>query len=95
MGLIYQYENAIMLFCSSFTVILLLGLQSQYVRLKQVIPSLVTSTLVGICQIYLYKEVHDSNTIENIAFVSGGVLGTIGSIFLYTFLTKYIKHEEK
>jgi hypothetical protein len=90
-----NYESVGMMFLSSFSIVFLLGLQSQYVRQKLYIPSLCTSTLVGISQLFLYKVAHDSTMADNLGFLIGGVVGTVTSIPAHTFLSKFIKPKRR
>jgi hypothetical protein len=79
------------LFFSSYTIVLLLGLQSQLVRDKHIVLSFITSLGIGTCQLFLFKLAPDAGIYESIAFILGGACGIVSSIFLHTFLLKYIK----
>lgn len=82
-----QY-NEIILFSSSFLIVCLLGLQSQFVRDKQVGMSFMTSIGVGICQVFQYRLAPHADTIESIFFVFGGACGIVASIFLHNLYIK-------
>lgn len=83
--------NTILLFCTTFSLVFLLGLQSQFVRDKQVLASITTSSTISVMQIFLYKAVsHDTSTDEDIAYVMGGTCGLAASIYFHSFLMKYV-----
>ena len=81
-------ENVVILFASSFSIVCLLGLQSQFVRDKQPIVSFLTSIGVGVCQVYQYRLAPHADTIESIFFVLGGAFGIVASIHLHNLYIK-------
>lgn len=80
--------NEIILFSSSFTIVCLLGLQSQFVRDKQVLTAFVTSLGIGICQVMQYKLAPDATFIESGFFILGGAFGIVSSIYIHNFLIR-------
>ena len=78
-------DKLLMLFISSYTVVVLLGFQSQIVRDKHVIAAFVTSLMVGTCQLVLFKLAPSASLSESIMFVLGGAFGIVSSIYLHNF----------
>ena len=78
-------DTLLMLFFSSYSVVLLLGFQSQIVRDKHVIAAFVTSLMVGTCQLVLFKLAPSASLPESIMFVLGGAFGIVSSIYLHNF----------
>lgn len=76
-------ETLLMLFFSSYSVVLLLGFQSQIVRDKHVIAAFITSLMIGTCQLVLFKLAPNASTLESIVFVLGGAFGIVSSIYLH------------
>jgi len=87
-------ENVVILFASSFMIVCLLGLQSQFVRDKQPCISFLTSIGVGVCQVYQYRLAPNADTVESIFFVLGGACGIVASIHLHNLYIK-IKRGKK
>jgi hypothetical protein len=85
----------LMLFGSSFLIIMLLGFQSQLVKNKEVIPSFVTSLMVGSLQIFLYKATPNAGLYESIAYVMGGSFGIASSIYVHNFWLKLTKQGDE
>lgn len=81
----------LILFGSSYIVVLMLGLQSQFVRDKKIIESGLSSLMIGTCQLFLYKLTPDANIISSICFIFGGSLGIISSIYLHNFYLRLFK----
>ena len=77
--------NILLLFLASFIVVMLLGLQSQFVRDKQKTLSFFMSIGIGTCQILSYKLVPNASLIESISFILGGACGITASIYLHDF----------
>ena len=55
-----------LLFFSSYSVVLLLGFQSQIVRDKHVFAAFITSLMIGTCQLVLFKLAPNASTLESI-----------------------------
>ena len=94
-------QNLLMLFFSSYFLVLLLGFQSQIVRDKHTIAAFITSLMIGTCQLVLFKLAPNASTLESVVFVLGGAFGITASIYLHNFWlwihnrkqTRY-KHEQ-
>lgn len=78
-------QTLLMLFFSSYFLVLLLGFQSQIVRDKHAITAFVTSLMIGTCQLVLFKLAPNASTLESIVFVLGGAFGITSSIYLHNF----------
>lgn len=87
-----QLHNIVVLFASSYIVVCLLGLQSQFVRDKQVAVSFATSLGIGICNVLQFKLAPNASLIESAFFVLGGACGIVSSIYLHTYIVKRKKH---
>ncbi len=83
-----EYLNIITLFISAFTVVCLLGLQSQFVRDKLVLQSFVTSLGIGLCQVVQYKLTPNASLVESGFFILGGAMGITSSIYIHNFLVR-------
>lgn len=81
-----DYLNLEITFLSSFVIVCLLGLQSQFVRDKQVILSFVTSLGIGLCQVMQFKMIPNADGIAMSVFVLGGACGIVSSIYVHNFL---------
>lgn len=81
--------NSLLLFTSSFAIVLFLGFQSQIVRLGHKKMAFFLSLGVGTMQIFSFKLVPDANMIELIAFVLGGAIGIVSSITVHDWYIKY------
>lgn len=80
--------NILILFASTFTLVCFLGIQGQFVRLGHKMMSFMTSTGIGILQIFSYKILPTAGTLELIAFVLGGAIGIVASIELHDLYVK-------
>lgn len=81
--------TSLILFASSFSMTVLLGFQSQVVRLGHKWMSFALSTCIGFSQIFAFKLVPDANTIELFVWVIGGALGIVSSITVHDWYIKY------
>lgn len=81
--------TSLILFASSFSMTILLGFQSQIVRLGHKWMAFALSTCIGFSQIFSFKLVPDANTIELFVWVLGGAMGIVSSILVHDI---YIKH---
>ncbi len=78
-------EKLLTLFFSSFAVVFLLGFQSQLVKDKHAKESFVTSLMIGVVQMILYKVAPNSNHIEAASYILGGAFGIVSSIHAHNF----------
>ena len=81
--------NSFTLFASSFAITVLLGFQSQIVRLGQKKMSFLLSLCIGTSQIFSFKLVPNAGSIELVSFVLGGAFGIVSSITLHNIYIKY------
>ena len=86
-----EIYNCLTLFGSSFSLIGLLGFQSQLVRDKAIIPAFITSTGIGFLQLMVYKAAPSANLMESFAYILGGSTGIVSSIYAHNFWLKIIK----
>lgn len=80
-----------LIFMSSFSIVFLLGLQSQFVRDKWKIVAFITSLMIGLCEIVILKSVPNATYLELGAFVLGGPCGIVCSILLHDQILKLRK----
>lgn len=81
----------LLLFSSSFSIVFLLGFQSQLVRDKHVLASFITSLLIGTFQLILYKTAPNSDLLESVVFILGGAFGISSSIYAHNYWLKFYK----
>lgn len=79
------------LFASSFLVVLLLGLQSLNVNNGHFILAALTSFGIGSMQMVMFKLAPHATWSEIAAFIGGGPLGIIASMWLHPHLVKAIR----
>ena len=70
-------------FLSSFTIVFLLGFQSQIVRDRHAFFAFFISLGVGICQVASMKIIPTASFIESIFFILGGACGISSSIYAH------------
>ena len=75
--------NALALFGSTFAVVLFLGLQSLNVNGGHYRAAFLTSFGIGACNLVLLKLGPNANTIEMIAFLTGGPFGIVASMWVH------------
>ena len=81
--------SSLLLFGSSFIVVLLLGLQTHFVKDKLKGASFITSIMIGVSQLFVLKGVPNANLIESTFFVLGGACGIVVSIMLHDLWLRY------
>jgi len=86
--------NILVIFCSAFTIVCLLGLQSNFVRDKNKTMSFIFSGLIGLCEILILKSVPNAGLYEMIAFVLGGPCGIVTSIVLHNQFLKLTRKDK-
>ena len=74
---------------------MLLGVQSQFVKSKEVLPSFVTSLMIGSLQLFLYKATPNAGIGESICYIVGGALGLVSSIYVHNLWLKITGQSEK
>lgn len=90
-----QTLSMITLFFSAFFIIMLLGVQSQLVKNKEVLPSFCTALMVGSLQLFLYKATPNAGLSESMCYVIGGALGLVSSIYVHNLWLKLTGQTEK
>lgn len=74
-----------LIFASAFAIVALLGFQSQMVRDKHRFAAFNTSLMIGTVQLFIYKTAPDSTVAEGIAYVLGGAVGIVASIYAHDY----------
>lgn len=87
--------NALILFLSSFIAVLLFGFQSQIVRDKHKTAAFFVSLMIGVSQLYIFKNVPDAGFWESFFFILGGACGIVTSIEVHNVWLKYFPKEVK
>jgi len=87
--------SALLLFCSSFVLVTLLGLQTHFVRDRHVLTAFTTSACIGMCQLVTYKLAPDATFIESACFVSGGAFGIVFSMHIHKYISKFLHTSSK
>ena len=82
--------NALLIFISTYFVVLALGLQSLFVNQNHPVAAFFNSFLIGAGQLGALQIVHASSAIEYAAYLSGGPFGIISSMFIYK---RYLKRK--
>lgn len=90
-----QIVSMVTLFFSSFFIIMLLGVQSQLVKNKEVLPSFCTALMVGSLQLFLYKATPNAGLAESACYIIGGALGLVSSIYVHNLWLKITRQTEK
>ena len=75
--------NALILFFSTFVLVFGLGLQSQNVNGGHYKAAFLTSFLIGGGQMVLLKLGPEANMIEIVAYLSGGPIGIVCSMWVH------------
>jgi hypothetical protein len=71
------------LFASTFLLVFFLGLQSLNVNRGHYTAAFFTSFGIGIGQLILYKLAPDANGLEIAAYLGGGPLGIVASMWIH------------
>jgi hypothetical protein len=82
------------MFGSSFSLIFLLGFQSQLVRDKKAALAFLSSSAIGALQLLIYKTSNSAGLIESIAYILGGSFGISTSIYSYSAFSKIITKDK-
>jgi len=75
--------SSFILFISSFTIVFLLGFQSQIVRDRHAFFAFFLSLGIGICQVASMKIVPHATLTESAFFILGGACGISTSIYAH------------
>lgn len=87
--------SALLLFGSTFVLVFLLGLQSQFVNRGRALPAFFMSFAIGASNLVMFKLVPDANAAETVAYLSGGPIGIVCAIHFFTWLNRHNKKEIK
>lgn len=88
-------QHVLTLFGTSFSLIGMLGFQSQLVKNKEILPTFFTSCCIGALQLVIYKASPNAGLAESIAYVFGGACGVVSSIYLHNIYLKVTGKEDK
>lgn len=80
--------NALILFASTFVLVFALGLQSLNVNGKHYAAAFFTSFAIGGSNMVLLKLGPDANWVEIAAYLFGGPLGIVASMWAHPHLVK-------
>jgi len=75
--------NALLLLASTFVLVFFLGLQSLNVNRGHYFAAFITSFGIGAGQLILFKLAPDANGIEIAAYLTGGPLGIVASMWAH------------
>jgi hypothetical protein len=80
-----MYTHAILLFLSSFFVVFLLGLQSKNVNGNHYVLAALTSTGIGLCNLYVIRAVSikELSDLALIGYIAGGPIGIVFSMWVH------------
>lgn len=87
--------SALVIFISQFSVVFLLGIQSQMVRDANCIGAAVGSVLIGVSQFFVFSIIGglaagDMLTAEGLAFMTSGPLAIVASIKTHPYMVKHV-----
>jgi hypothetical protein len=82
--------NAAFLFLSTFVLVLALGLQSQFVNNGHPAMAFANSLVIGASNLVLLKLAPDASGLEIAAYLLGGPLGIVTSMFLLARFTGWL-----
>jgi hypothetical protein len=77
--------NAMLILVSTFALVFALGMQSQFVNNSHYIGAFLNSGLISISQLGALQIIHAQSAWEYAAYMLGGPLGIVSSMFLYRF----------
>jgi len=81
--------TALLLFAITFVLVYLLGIQQLNVQFNQRTQAFVTSALIAMLQLWLFKLVpQPTNDVENLAYVMGGPFGMVSAMQSYPWLAE-------
>lgn len=75
--------NELILFASTFTVVFALGFQQQNVVGAHYLAAFLTSFVIGGSYLFLYKLVPGAGPSEIAAYLAGGPLGIVASMYVH------------
>jgi hypothetical protein len=78
--------ESLFLLLSTYFLVMALGLQSQFVNNGHYMGAFMNSFMIGAGNLVLFKLAPNASPIEMIAFLSGGPLGIISSMWVYRLI---------
>lgn len=75
--------TALMAFLATFAAVFALGFQSQNVNQGHYSAAALTSLVISVSSIVLYKVMPDSNPLEIVGYLVGGVTGITSSMYIH------------
>lgn len=75
--------TAIYLLISTLSLVFCLGLQSQFVNNGHFIAAFANSLAIGAANLVLFKLAPDATPLESIAYIAGGPIGIVLSMWAY------------
>lgn len=82
--------HSIILFFASFISVMLMGLQSQWVRDKHAIVAFICSIFIGLSNLAFFKLVPDATITECAFWIAGGAFGIVSSIYAHNIWLKFV-----
>lgn len=82
-------SSALLLFGSTFSLVFLLGLQSQFVNRGRSIPAFFISFMIGGSNLILFKLAPDASGVQIVAYMTGGPLGIVAAIHFFRWLHRH------
>lgn len=76
-------SHALLCFASTFVAVFALGLQSLNVNQGHYLAAAATSLAIGAGHIALYKFMPGANVVDIIAYLAGGVIGIVSSMWFH------------
>lgn len=80
--------TALSLFASTFALVFALGLQSLNVNGGHAIAAFITSLMIGIANLVLFKLAPEASGVEIAAYLAGGPLGIVCSMKTHRHLVR-------
>lgn len=80
--------TALLLFLSTFGLVFLLGVQSQFVNRGRALPAFFISFFIGAGNLLMLKLAPNASPLEMAAYMSGGPIGIVCAIHFFAWLHK-------
>lgn len=86
--------TAIYVFAAQFALIILLGLQSRFVRDSQHVSAAINSYLLGVCGLVITPQIADPELFQNgqltlAAYLNAGPIGIVTAIVIHDFMKRH------
>lgn len=86
--------NALLLLGSTYALVFLMGLQSQFVNKGRAFPAFFISIMIGGNNLILFKLAPDASGLEIAAYLTGGPLGIVSAIYFFRWLHRHKAHTD-